>query len=173
MSFSPPVIFKSISKLKEKFNHRFTPAGRFFLFVFFISTVFGLNPEKSMLYQVGIFSISLLFIALLFTIRFNSNIEIKRRLPETCLINKETTYTLIIINKSRRKISGFSFKEVVDSSIITSRIQNISDMGVKETIEIDAIFLPKKRGYVHTRGVYIFREDPLGLLRKQDTNCPV
>lgn len=157
---------KIFNFLIEKYINRITPKGTFFIIILFVSMIFGFNPDKSMLHQISILSLSFIIIAYIFTFRFKTKIKIERELPELCIINKKTRYSIIIKNNNKKKVSNLFFKDVTNQFLMSSELQIIPYIKSNNSIELDNAFTPLKRGYIHIEGFNIYKEDPFGLLRK-------
>ncbi|MCP5496299.1 MAG: DUF58 domain-containing protein [Leptospiraceae bacterium] len=92
-------------------RNRFTTLGRFAFSILFLLFIFGLNTQKTLIYQIFCLHLSICFISILFSLKFKPTLEIQRILPKQCLVNKELHYTIVIKNKGKKKESNLFYKE--------------------------------------------------------------
>ncbi len=98
-------------RLTDRIRRAVTPLGFLMITVAFFAFVFGSNPEKSYLYQLLSFALSFLIVALLFSLRFRTNIHITPRFPDRCSVGETVKYSVIVTNTGRTKEDGLLFKE--------------------------------------------------------------
>ena len=101
--------------LTEKFKRwlvmRFTRLGRLLLLVAAVSFLFGVNTERTMIYQI----FALVFCSLLFsfisTLRFSPGLKITRYLPGTCVVGRPLRYRVAVENLSKKVVRGLFYEE--------------------------------------------------------------
>ncbi len=104
-------IYKKTWYLKAKFLTKFTQAGRFYFICLITTAIFGLNIQKTMIYQIFCTLATLLVLAWLFSLRFRTTITVRRILPETCTAGEKLRYRLEIKNHGKQREHGLFFKE--------------------------------------------------------------
>ncbi|MEN8200265.1 MAG: DUF58 domain-containing protein [Thermodesulfobacteriota bacterium] len=104
-------IYKKFWYIKGTFRARFTPSGRLILLFLITSAVFGINIQRTMIYQMFCPLAALLFLAWLFSLRFHTSVTIRRLLPETCTAGQELRYRLELSNNGSRSEQGLFFRE--------------------------------------------------------------
>lgn len=109
-------LYRFTERLKSKFSSRFTSLGKHFLLLVSIAFLFGLNVERTMIYQTFALFLCLLLFSYFSSMRFTSDLKIKRNLPETCIAGKELTYTVTIENHSDMMVRGLLYRETCGDS---------------------------------------------------------
>ncbi len=104
-------LYTFTERLKLRFSARFTKLGKHFLLICCIAFFFGLNVERTMIYQVFTLFFSLLAFSFVASLRCTSSLKIKRVLPDTCVAGQELKYTIEIENDSGKIERGIQYRE--------------------------------------------------------------
>ncbi len=104
-------LYKHTEQIKTKVRGKTTPMGRFFLLMTFASTLFGLNTNATMLYQLAAILLSFLTVSYILSLRFSPHISITRNIPLSCSAGEKLSYTLILHNNGNKKEKGFIYRE--------------------------------------------------------------
>ncbi len=157
---------RQLNAIKNRYQNRLTARGRFFFILMLVSLIFGLNPSKSMLYQVVSLCFAILVIGGLFTLRFSHRLTIKRSLPDNVMSGRSFAYDLTIINDSNKRIQGIAFRDSGDLDIADCHVSELCNLNRNENVSVKSVITVKKRGYCLLDGIWILQEDPLGIMRK-------
>ena len=153
MSHGLYTLYRLTERIKQWFSSRFTDIGRFFLLIFCIALLFGVNVQRTMIYQIlgGVFS--LLLFAFFWSSRLRSKLKITRILPETCVAGRELRYLIQIENRGRRKVSPLYYCEKVMEPLPTDQEFYSS----RETGEEKRNIFDQKMGYY--RWLWLLRQN--------------
>lgn len=83
--------------------------------VFVVALLFGNNPEKNFIYQITVFSLSLIFVSLLFSLRFKTAIRLTPLFPEKCSVGEKVSYSLELTNRGDITEDGLFYSEIPSS----------------------------------------------------------
>ena len=86
--------------------------GIFLLIALGLSIIFGINTQRTMLFQVFSLLLTFFSISFLSTLFFRPKIELKRSLPEFGVVNKEVFYSILIKNNKAAKESNIKLLEI-------------------------------------------------------------
>jgi len=106
-------LYSKTERLKRWFSSRFTTLGKSFFFLLGIGLFFGINVQRTMIYQIFTLSVSVLLLSYLLTLRYSSGLRLRRSLPLTCIAGREFRYTVEVENRGGRKEKGLFFRESV------------------------------------------------------------
>ncbi|MEE4243448.1 MAG: DUF58 domain-containing protein [Desulfopila sp.] len=107
-------LYKKTESFKQWFASRFTPLGKNVLFFCSIAFFFGLNVQRSMIYQLFTATVCVLFFSYLFTLRLTTRLYIRRVLPQTCIVGTELRYSILVENRGERAEKGLFYREALD-----------------------------------------------------------
>lgn len=110
-------LYRRTERFKQWYNTRFTQLGKIVLVVLFISFFFGLNTQRSMIYQIFVTSFSAILFSFLYSSRFSTSLRIQRALPDSCVVGQPLVYPLEIVNEGKRTEKGLYFREAVEEYI--------------------------------------------------------
>ncbi len=136
-------LYRKTERYKRWFAARFTPLGRNVLLFCGIALFFGLNVQRSMIYQLFAVSSSVLFFSYLFTMRLTSRLYTTRLLPDTCVAGRELQYKIRVENRSKRSAKGLFFREALGLRL-PDRDEFLT---VKEEGEDNRNIFDRKMGY--------------------------
>ena len=102
MSYRLYALYRHTERIKQWFSSRFTDIGKLFLPIIGVAFLFGINIQRTMMYQIFSIVVSLLFFAFLSSLRSRIHLNIIRNLPETCVAGTEIRYTIQIENRGGR-----------------------------------------------------------------------
>lgn len=94
------------------FRRRFTPQGRFFLMIFFVSMIFGISTRRSMVFVLLGVAFSVFIISIFATRRKKPDIELKRFLPDQTEVYSSLSYQVRVVNKGDRELGGLYLREL-------------------------------------------------------------
>jgi uncharacterized protein (DUF58 family) len=106
-------LYRKTERSKRWFAARFTPLGRNVLLFCCIAFFFGLNVQRTMIYQLFAVSSSVLFFSYLFSLRLSTRLYATRVLPETCVAGRELHYTIRVENRGKHAEKGLFFREAL------------------------------------------------------------
>ncbi len=106
-------IYRFTERTKRWFSSRFTHLGKAFLIIVSVAFFFGLSVQRTMIYQIFTLTLSLLVFSYLLSLRFSSQLHIKRSLPQTCIAGKSLKYTLVLENKGTKAEKGLFIREAM------------------------------------------------------------
>ena len=92
---------------------RFTPFGLGILICLFVAVIIGLDTKQTMAYQVFMFLLAILLIAIAFSFFFKSNFTVQRSLPSFATVGVKLSYRLTIANKTSKIQRGLRFIEEI------------------------------------------------------------
>ncbi len=104
-------LYSITERAKRRFANRFTQLGKLVLLITVVSLVFGLNTERTMIYQIFGVSCSFLLFSWLVSLRFNMPLEAIRHLPDSCMAGVPLRYTVEIVNTGKKTVKGLLFVE--------------------------------------------------------------
>lgn len=108
------VLYRFTEYLKRRFAARFTISGKHFLLVACIALFFGLNIQRTMIYQVFTLFFGLLLLSFLSSLRFTSSLKVTRSLPSTCVAGRELKYKIQVENQGGKIERGIFYRESCD-----------------------------------------------------------
>ncbi len=88
--------FSAYFRTKQRWQRRFTPAGKFVQAALVISGVIGINTRQAVAYQITGFLAALLIMALVSGRRFDLRLRIQRQLPRYATVDAPFSYRLLI-----------------------------------------------------------------------------
>ncbi|TKB09589.1 DUF58 domain-containing protein [Desulforhopalus sp. IMCC35007] len=104
-------LYKHTQRCKEWVASRFTNMGRLFLFILGIAFLFGINVQRTMIYQILSIASVLLIISFVCSYRFRIKVKIERNLPKTCIAGRELRYNVQIENLGKKTHSAIYYRE--------------------------------------------------------------
>lgn len=107
-------LYRRTERVKFWFSSRFTMLGKLFLLIAIVSFFFGLNTQRTMIYQIFAVSSCALLFSFVISLRFSSKLSITRYLPESCLVGEVLLYRIRLINDGERAVKGLLFQESLD-----------------------------------------------------------
>lgn len=103
--------YRRTYRFGNRMEARFTYAGIFIAVSSLAAMIFGLNTDKTMLYQIFSVLFCVIIIAFVFSIRFRPVLTVSRNLPEYCRSGEKLHYTITIENKGLRE-KGLFYREI-------------------------------------------------------------
>ncbi|PID76860.1 MAG: hypothetical protein CSB24_04395 [Deltaproteobacteria bacterium] len=185
---------------RKRLARRLTSGGKVFLAMTFAACFFGLNPERSMFFQLFPLLIIIMLTDFLFSLGRKPRLKIRRKLPETCIAGQQLSYPLAITNLDQQKsawifiserqeqqaVSGDDFFSISTGSLV-SRIKQwrhlfdkkpanhpvhrLPEIRAGASLEFTANLRPLRRGSLHFQGLKVFSACPFGLF-KREINYP-
>lgn len=113
MKYRLYMLYVRTERIKKRFSLRFTPMGRIILLITCIALFFGINVQRTMIYQIFSILAGTLLLSFLITLRFRPSLHVRRFLPATCIAGKEMRYRIVIENRGKTAVKGISFAEEV------------------------------------------------------------
>jgi uncharacterized protein (DUF58 family) len=110
-------LYRFTENFKKGFAARFTPSGKHFLIVVCIAFFFGLNIQRTMIYQIFTLFFGLLLFSFLSSLRFTSGLKVTRSLPGTCVAGKELKYKFQVENHGGQTGRGILYRESCDQPL--------------------------------------------------------
>ncbi len=104
-------LYSITERSKRRFANRFTPLGKLVLLMTVISLVFGINTERTLIYQIFGVSCSFLLFSWLISLRFCKPLEVIRHIPDSCMAGVPLRYTVEIVNTGKKTVKGLLFVE--------------------------------------------------------------
>ena len=95
---------------------RFTSAGLGALAMLVISGVFGMDTNRTTAYQIFIFLLALLLIAVGFSLFFRGRFDVRRSLPRFVTVGEPLTYWVRVLNQGGRFEQGLILEETLGDS---------------------------------------------------------
>lgn len=86
--------FRSYFRSKERWQRRFTRAGKFLLIALMVAAIVGVNTRQAVAYQITGFLFALIGIALLSARRFKPALRVQRDLPRYATVGVPFSYRL-------------------------------------------------------------------------------
>ncbi|ELS01813.1 hypothetical protein Xen7305DRAFT_00015190 [Xenococcus sp. PCC 7305] len=112
MSYKTPYhLFRSLHRLKQWLNRRFTVLGKGIIICLLISAIVGIDTRLTMAYQVFAFLLAALAIAILFSLRFAARLVVTRTLPRFGTVGVKLQYSVLVENQTDKIQKGLSLKE--------------------------------------------------------------
>lgn len=105
--------------IKSWFQRRFTRLGRILMLVCALAALFGVNVQRTMIFQIFVLSAVLLLVAFLNSLRFRTSVVVSRALPETAVAGNKLTYQLYLENQSEKQEQGMYYRESQERSLPT------------------------------------------------------
>lgn len=105
--------------LKSWFSRRFTHLGRILLLICSLAAVFGINVQRTMIFQIFTLSFILLLVAYLVTLRFRTKVTVRRFLPDTCVAGRRLHYQIYVENQGEKAEKGVFYRESLDHYLPT------------------------------------------------------
>ncbi|EKD39013.1 MAG: protein of unknown function DUF58 [uncultured bacterium] len=136
-------LYRFTERIKQWFSARFTSVGKLFLLMAGVALLFGIDVQRTMMYQILGIAASLLIFSFLSSLRFRTNLKITRNLPETCVAGSELRYTIQIDNRGRKNEKAILFRENPTEPLPTWQEFNSS----KEEGEEKRNIFDRKMGY--------------------------
>jgi uncharacterized protein (DUF58 family) len=104
-------MYKYTQRCKERVACRFTNIGRLFLFIIGIAFLFGINVQRTMIYQILSIAVVLLLISFVSSSRFRIKLKIERKLPKTCIAGQLLRYNVQIENLDDKTHRSIFYRE--------------------------------------------------------------
>lgn len=104
-------LYKFTQRFKQWYTSRFTNIGKLFLLIIGIAFLFGINIQRTMIYQILCLASALLFISFISSFRFPVKLKIERRLPKTCIAGRELRYSIQIENQGKKLYRSIFYRE--------------------------------------------------------------
>jgi uncharacterized protein (DUF58 family) len=98
--------FRRVYRLDGWFRTRLTPAGYLVLFAMIAAAVIGINPRLTLAVQIFSLLLSLLLVALGYSLWFRPCLHIRRILPPMATAGEPLRYTLRVQNHGRKRQRG-------------------------------------------------------------------
>lgn len=109
--------FKTLHRLTEWFQRRFTPAGLILLCTTAASAVLGIDTRQTLAYQIFTLCVAALLIAVGWKPRFRPDLRVQRMLPRFATAETPFEYRLTLSNDSPRALRGCFFREIPASPV--------------------------------------------------------
>jgi uncharacterized protein (DUF58 family) len=109
--------FSAYFSIKQRWQRRFTPAGRFVQIALLVSAVIGLNTRQAVAYQIFGLLLALQAVALIFTgvislRRYRVALTVRRTLPRYATVGVRFDYPLRIAQQGGQPRDGLSLFEI-------------------------------------------------------------
>ncbi len=112
-------IYRVVHRLGRWILGRFTPGGLLVLAGLAVTSVFGLDTNRTMAYQAFTFLAALLGISLAASLFFRPKFTGRRSLPRFATVGETLSYRILIHNMSRRSRRGLLLRERLTTPIPT------------------------------------------------------
>ncbi len=106
-------LYSKTEYLKSWFSRRFSHLGRVLLLVCALAAVFGVNVQRTMIFQIFTLSFFLVLVAYLSSLRFRTRVSATRVLPDTCIAGSELHYQVYLENQGVKAEKGLFYRESV------------------------------------------------------------
>lgn len=137
------VLYQLIERNRSWFASHFTDLGKIVLLTALVALFFGVSVQRTMIYQIFTLSFSLVLVGCLFTLKRPPSLKIRRKLPKTCIVDKELKYTIVVENSSSG-VSRWSYCRERLSGELPSKKTFLS---IPERGEARRNFFDKTMGY--------------------------
>ena len=104
-------LFNNGLRVKEWVLRRFTRTGQLALVALAVSSVFGLDTNRTMAFQAFTFLVCLFGAALASNLVFRGQFRVERVLPRFATINEPLKYRVRVFNRTSRSWTGLSISE--------------------------------------------------------------
>ena len=113
------ILYSRTERLKTWFSRRFTRLGRILLLVCALAALFGVNVQRTMIFQIFVLSSIVLLFAYSSSLRFRTTVAVRRILPDTCVAGSELHYQLHLENQGDNAAKGLFYRESLELSLPT------------------------------------------------------
>lgn len=97
--------------LKQWLTRRFTTSGLGVLICLFIAAIVGIDTKRTMAYQIFTFLLSILIIAIIYSLRFRDRLSITRTLPRFGTVGVKLQYPITVHNRTNKQQIGLKIRE--------------------------------------------------------------
>jgi len=104
--------FAYIYRSDQWFRHHFTPAGKLIIGLCMAAGIFGVDTRQTLSFQIMVFTLVLLFAAMLAALGFRARLQIRRTLPLLASVGEPLRYRMRITNHTAHIQRGLSVEEV-------------------------------------------------------------
>ena len=106
-------LFQIGYRIQQWLLRRFTTPGLACLICLVITAVIGIDTKQTTTYQVLAFLLSMLLMAVLFSLYFPERFAVERKLPRYATVGSRLIYSIIITNNNRRTQMGLLLLEEI------------------------------------------------------------
>ncbi len=97
--------------VKQWLTRRFTTSGLGVLICLFIAAIVGIDTKRTMAYQIFTFLLSILIIAIIYSLRFRDRLSITRTLPRFGTVGVKLQYPITVHNRTNKQQIGLKIRE--------------------------------------------------------------
>lgn len=98
--------------IQRKLRSRFSPPGLFVLVCIGVSAAVGLDTNQTVAYRIFAFLFCLMTVSLAFTLRFRTDISVRRDLPRYATVGEPLTYRITVENNGSRPLADLLLTEI-------------------------------------------------------------
>ena len=106
-------LFQASYRVQQWLLRRFTTPGLACLICLGITAIIGIDTKQTTTYQVLAFLLSMLLVALLFSLYFPERFSVERKLPQYATVGSKLIYSIVIGNNNRKTQMGLLFLEEI------------------------------------------------------------
>ena len=190
--------FRAFSGFRYRVTRRFTPAGRFVLAGIVASALFGLDTTKTTAYQAFTCLAALIAVALIWNIFFRVNLTALRILPRFGSAGQTLSYRIKVANSGDKQLqelfllenlpdprpsfadyskAKFGLKSeyqrwrqlIAMNQLAVAERQSMPSLMPKSEVEVNAGFVPLRRGRIEFESLSVGRADLFGLINAYAT----
>jgi len=110
-------LYSRTERVKDWFSSRFTTLGKMMVLLAAASFFFGLNTQRSMIYQIFTLSFSGLLFSFVLTLRGLPLLSVRRYLPQNCMVDEPVRYRVVVENQGNKKYGGLLYQEDISKYI--------------------------------------------------------
>ena len=97
--------------VKQWLTRRFTTSGLGVLICLFIAAIVGIDTKRTMAYQIFTFLLSILIIAIIYSLRFRDRLTVTRTLPRFGTVGVKLQYPITVHNRTNKQQIGLKIRE--------------------------------------------------------------
>lgn len=103
--------FARVYRSDRWFRHHFTPAGKLVFGLSMAAAIFGVDTRQTLAFQVFVFTMTVIILAMLFGLRFRPQFHLRRELPLFASVGEPLRYRLIAKNQGATRQRGLTVEE--------------------------------------------------------------